>query len=50
MKAGDACDVLHAPRLRWQRSIAAGGEIVPVVSTGRAKQHAHGQLRRYRYP
>ncbi len=35
MKAGDAYDVLQAPRLlRWQRSIAAGGAMVPVVSTG----------------
>ena len=35
MKAGDARDVLQTPRLlRWQRSIAAGGAMVPVVSTG----------------
>jgi len=35
VKAGDAYDVLQAPRLlRWQRSIAAGGAMVPVVSTG----------------
>jgi hypothetical protein len=35
MKAGDAYDVLQAPRLlRWQRSVAAGGAMVPVVSTG----------------
>jgi hypothetical protein len=35
MKAGDACASMQAPRLlRWQRSIAAGGAMVPVVSTG----------------
>jgi hypothetical protein len=35
MKAGDACTSLQASRLlRWQRSIAAGGAMVPVVPTG----------------
>lgn len=34
VKAGDACDVLQAPRLlRWQRSIAADGAMVPVETT-----------------
>src|SRR5207245_1618890 len=35
MKADDACVVPQASwQLRWQRSVAAGGAMVPVVSTG----------------
>jgi len=46
------CDDLQVPRLlRWQRSFAAGGAMVPVVPTGtRAmKHHAHGQSHRSRH-
>ena len=44
MKAGDACDSLQAPRrLRWQRSIAAGGAMVPVVSTGTREETARAR-------
>ena len=50
MKAGDACASLQAPRLlRWQRSRHRVAQWSPSFRRGRAKQHAHGQSRRFRY-
>ena len=51
MKAGDACASLQAPRLlRWQRSRHRVAQWSPSFRRGRAKQHAHEQSRRSRYP
>jgi len=50
VKAGDACVALQAPRLlRWQRSRQRAARWSPSFRGGRAKQHAHGQSRRFRY-